>query len=134
MLVRTRRRSRLLSPAPSFSPVPLTPLTTLLRCRAAALPRSCACPHACPAPNPAPALAPPPPDPSRVSPCRFSSSSYPGLFRLGTIIRSRVFVSELSLSEVTEFDAFDETARHALCLIGDAPVGYGRWRYCLLTA
>ncbi|CAM9196800.1 unnamed protein product, partial [Phaeothamnion confervicola] len=55
---------------------------------------------------------------------RTSEKTLVGYQALARIIRRRVFVEELRSSPALEFDDLDAQSRH----VGDAPVGYARWR------
>lgn len=43
-------------------------------------------------------------------------------------IRTAVFVEEQGIDPSLEYDEYDQTARHYLCLIDGIPAGTGRWR------
>ena len=43
-------------------------------------------------------------------------------------MRRHVYLEELKVQSEAEYDAFDATSRHVIGMIGDAPVGYVRWR------
>eukprot|EP00639_Heterosigma_akashiwo_P010353 CAMPEP_0206361198 /NCGR_PEP_ID=MMETSP0294-20121207/202_1 /ASSEMBLY_ACC=CAM_ASM_000327 /TAXON_ID=39354 /ORGANISM="Heterosigma akashiwo, Strain CCMP2393" /LENGTH=111 /DNA_ID=CAMNT_0053806003 /DNA_START=101 /DNA_END=433 /DNA_ORIENTATION=+ len=59
---------------------------------------------------------------------RTPQNEYTGKWKFCEIIRRRIFVEEGGLPEAFEFDEYDAPSRHALIMIGDAPVGCGRWR------
>mmetsp|Transcript_10889 Transcript_10889/g.13673 ORF Transcript_10889/g.13673 Transcript_10889/m.13673 type:complete len:263 (+) Transcript_10889:39-827(+) len=59
---------------------------------------------------------------------RTDENSYKGNWTFCKIIRRRVFCEEGGIPEHIEFDEYDPPSRHAIALIGDAPVGCGRWR------
>lgn len=50
-----------------------------------------------------------------------------GYYELVRILRRRVFIEELGVPHHAEFDEFEQSSRHMLGLLGDAPVSYARW-------
>ncbi|CAM9690423.1 unnamed protein product [Chrysoparadoxa australica] len=58
---------------------------------------------------------------------RTPEKAFQGKWALAKIIRNRVFVEEMGAIIDEEFGEEDNTSRHALVQVGDAPVGYARW-------
>ncbi|CBJ26173.1 conserved unknown protein [Ectocarpus siliculosus] len=60
---------------------------------------------------------------------RTNKQWFKGYWALARIIRRRVYCEEMGLTSQQEFTEMDPTSRHVLIQMGDAPLGYGRWRF-----
>ena len=59
---------------------------------------------------------------------RQEAQAFKSLWALARIVRNRVFVDECRIAAELEFDSHDQSSRHVLGLLGDAPVLCARWR------
>lgn len=60
---------------------------------------------------------------------RTNEQWFKGYWALARIIRRRIYCEEMGLQFPEEFTEVDPTSRHVLIQMGDAPLGYGRWRF-----